>query len=76
MNAQHAPTETAVKSDAPAFTTIGGRWLLIARLAWAAMATVTVVLFIAGIPPLFTELRTVCSGTTCDYLRLNPHTIR
>ena len=40
------------------------------------MATVTVVLFIAGIPPLFTELRTVCSGTTCEYLRLNPHTMR
>jgi len=44
-------------------TTLRGRWLVLARGAWIAVALLTVGVFVSGIPSEFVRLRTPCSGT-------------
>jgi hypothetical protein len=39
-----------------------GRWLLLARAAWLAVALLAVGVFVASVPSYFTELQTVCTG--------------
>jgi signal transduction histidine kinase len=43
-----------------------GRWLLIARAAWVAMAALLLVLFVVGLPASFTYLQTVCVSFARD----------
>ena len=43
--------------------TLRGRWLVLARGAWIAVALLTVGVFVSGIPSEFVRLRTPCSGT-------------
>jgi hypothetical protein len=43
--------------------TLRGRWLVLARGAWVAVALFTVGVFVSGLPSEFTRLRTPCSGT-------------
>ncbi len=38
-----------------------GRWLLLARLTWLAVTALSVGLFLASIPPYFSELQNVCT---------------
>jgi len=42
-------------------TTLHGRWLLLARLIWVALAIVFIGTFLASIPPGFEMLRTPCN---------------
>jgi hypothetical protein len=39
-----------------------GRWLLLARAAWLAVALLAVGVFVASVPSYFAELQTVCTG--------------
>jgi signal transduction histidine kinase len=51
------------------------RWFTIARVAWAAIALVDLVLLLASIPAYWVQLNTVCtdpSGATCNFPQLNP----
>jgi hypothetical protein len=41
-------------------STLRGRWLLLARAGWIAVAAVCLGLFVAGIPPYFEDLTTAC----------------
>jgi hypothetical protein len=43
-----------------------GRWLLVARAMWLALALLTLGLFIAGLPALFEYYRTLCTDAVCD----------
>jgi hypothetical protein len=52
----------STRASTPA-TTLRGRWLVLARGAWIAVALLTVGVFVSGIPSEFARLRTPCSGT-------------
>ena len=65
------------RASTPA-TTLRGRWLVLARGAWVAVALLTVGVFVSGIPSEFARLRTPCSGTVgCVWApRLTAHNAR
>ena len=55
-------------------TTLRGRWLLVARIAWVAIAVLAVGLVVATGPDFYSELGSVCSGDYCWGSRLSPDT--
>jgi hypothetical protein len=67
----------STRASTPA-TTLRGRWLVLARGAWIAVALLTVGVFVSGIPSEFERLRTPCSGTIgCVWTpRLTAHNAR
>jgi hypothetical protein len=56
----------------PPSTTLRGRWLLLARVAWIVVATLAVGLFIIGIPAEFALLHVPCPTVTCSTGQLSP----
>src|SRR6266508_3201276 len=48
------------------YTRLHGRWLLIARLAWVAIAILAMVIYAAAVPVAFHLLRTPCYESPCD----------
>jgi hypothetical protein len=56
-------------------TTLRGRWLIIARVAWVAVAVFTAGVFVVGIPSEFARLQTPCTGAlSCVWVpRLSAH---
>ena len=65
------------RASTPA-TALRGRWLVLARGAWVAVALLTLGVFVSGIPSEFARLRTPCSGTIgCVWTpRLTAHNTR
>ena len=59
---------SAITSD----TRLQGRWLLLARVGWVALVTLTLVIFGASLPVYITQLHTPCAGTACGYQQLTP----
>jgi hypothetical protein len=59
-------------SDASLRVRLGGRWLLLARAAWIAVAVLTLGLFLAGIPAEFALLHTPCPTVPCSTGQLPP----
>jgi hypothetical protein len=58
------------RASTPA-TTLHGRWLLIARVAWVVVALLYVGVFISGIPSEFARLQTPCTdAVSCSLI---PH---
>ena len=57
-------------------TRLRGRWLLIARMGWVAVAAFTLVLFVASLPVFFTQLQTFCTGIPCPSRELFPSSAR
>ena len=49
-----------------------GRWLLLARVAWIAVAALALGLFIIGIPAEFTLLHVPCPALRCSTGQLSP----
>ena len=62
MASLEATTNIPKGAEPTADTTLRGRWLLAARVAWVAIAVLVVGLFIAALPYDFRELQTVCAG--------------
>ena len=54
-----------VWSDATPSTVLHGRWLVIARAVWLAVAALTVTLFVMAVPLRYAELQRVCTGAAC-----------
>lgn len=52
---------TRASSSGP---TLGGRWLLVARAVWVAVALLTAVVFVSGLPSEFARLRVPCAGVS------------
>jgi signal transduction histidine kinase len=46
----------------PPATTLRGRWLILAQVAWVTVAVLTVGVFATGIPGEFARLQTPCTG--------------
>jgi hypothetical protein len=65
----------STRASTPA-TTLRGRWLLLARVAWIVVAVLAVGLFIAGIPAEFALLHTPCQTVPCPTGQLPPAGLR
>jgi hypothetical protein len=50
---------------APSDLRLHGRWLLLARVGWGALAAVFVGLYVASLPPYVAFLQTPCGGVAC-----------
>jgi hypothetical protein len=58
-------------------TTLGGRWLLLARVAWAILAVIILGLDVAGIPYAYAQYMKTCTGPACaESGRLTPEGIQ
>jgi signal transduction histidine kinase len=71
VNRLVVPTPPAVAPDRsqPADTSLRGRWLLLARAVWLAVAALALGLFAAGIPAQFAQLQVMCpAGSNCPPL--------
>jgi hypothetical protein len=53
-------------------TIIPARWLPVIRAVWLVLLLLILAIFIAGISPLFNELRVACSEENCNVLALSP----
>lgn len=65
----HVPNSFAGASERPdkPDTRLQGHWLVIARIAWVCVATLSVGLFVVGLPFYFAQLQTPCVGAeTCS----------
>jgi len=71
MNPRPATNEAASREPLPP-TVLHGHRLFVARAAWVALATLTLVLFVASFPTAYEQLSTVCEGAGCHYPRLFP----
>jgi signal transduction histidine kinase len=71
-----ATTEPMIRPDSTA-STLCGRWLVLARVVWVAVAVLAVGLFAAGVPARYAELRAVCAdGEECAIGRLYPEDVQ
>src|SRR5215217_7979164 len=71
-----ATTEPMIRPDSTA-STLCGRWLVLARVVWVAVAVLAVGLFAAGVPARYAELRSVCAdGEECAIGRLYPEDVQ
>src|SRR5918992_6145134 len=57
-------------------TRLHGRYLLLARMAWAVVAVLTVVCIAVSIPAEFVRLQTVCTTGACEVGDLTPANVR
>src|SRR5215510_10021961 len=58
--------ESIVNAQTDSHTRLHGRWLLLARLAWIAIAILTTIMHIVALPVAFNLLRTPCYQEPCD----------
>jgi hypothetical protein len=60
--------------------TLSGRWLLLARLAWVALATTVLGLNVVGLPYSYAKYKSVCTSAACahseEIARLTPEGMR
>ena len=50
-------------------TTLRGRWLVLGRMAWVAVAILTTVVFVSGLPSEFARLRVPCADVaSCAWI--------
>ena len=78
MSRPLSPEPPSVTPTLPrrASTRLHGRYLLLARTAWVAVAVLTVVCIAASIPVEFARLQTVCTTGACEAAALTPANVR
>ena len=64
MNTKQESVPPTVSSTATP-SSLRGRWLFLARVAWVAVALLSLGLFIVSVPGRFEELRSACDGAVC-----------
>ena len=62
---------SSARSGAPD-TRLRGRRLILARVAWVAVVTLLVALFLAMLPAYYTLLKTICTGARCGPVQPTP----
>jgi hypothetical protein len=72
------PTPPAMTRERPrrSDTHLHGRWLLLARVVWLAVAALCLSLFVAGIPAEFAQLQIECPTAVCVNGQLPPDGLR
>lgn len=72
MKKQTPHLDLLAYDDSP---TIEGRWLTVARAVWLLITSVSVVLFAIGVPLLFQQMATTCTGSDCLRNQLGPEAL-
>jgi hypothetical protein len=72
MNVGHAPTARTESRERHSYARVPGRWLLLARVGWVALVTLTLAIFGASLPVYLALLHTPCAGSACDFQQLTP----
>jgi signal transduction histidine kinase len=75
MQLPYAPT---IQSTQPSTDNarLHGQWLVLARLAWAIVAILSICFFVASIPVELARLQTVCAASQCEFRQLDPNGIQ
>jgi len=71
-----APATVTPDKDLAANQRLRGRSLTLARIAWIAVAALTLSLFIVGIPAEFAQYHTACAPTECANRQLSQEDFR
>jgi hypothetical protein len=72
MNVQHVPTAMTESREQHSYVHLQGRWLLLARVGWAALVAYTLIVVVASLPVFIAQLQTPCAGVACWYTQLTP----
>ncbi|HKF39076.1 MAG TPA: hypothetical protein VKB35_19425 [Ktedonobacteraceae bacterium] len=72
MNVQHAPRASTESRERHSYARVPGRWLVLARVGWAALVALTLGIYMASLPDYVTELQTVCRLAACSLGQLSP----
>jgi hypothetical protein len=74
MNRPSASAQIAVSDEqrSDTETRLFGRRLILARVAWVAVVTLLMALFLVMLPAYYAQLQTVCTGATCAILQPTP----
>jgi hypothetical protein len=69
MHVQPSLTETtrSHNSRSAEGTRLHGRWLVLARVVWAAVVFFTLIIFLLSLPAYVVQLQTVCADVSCVY---------
>lgn len=59
-----APVGRDLRTGSPPVARWHGRWLVLARMVWLLVAGLSIGLFLVGLPPYASQLRTVCAVQT------------
>ncbi len=70
-SASGSAMKQSIPSAAPD-TRLHGRWLLLARAAWLALAALILVVFVASLPVFFTQFQTICRAAPCPAWQITP----
>jgi hypothetical protein len=70
MNPRPATPEVAGR-EPPLPTVLRGRRLFVARVAWLALAALTLGLFFASVPVAYARFGTLCESAGCDFMQLS-----
>ena len=62
-----SPSTRSHNSRSTEGTRLQGRWLVLARVVWAAVVVFTLVIFLLSLPAYVAQLQTVCTGDACVY---------
>ncbi len=76
MDPSCASTAVVARPQDSADARLNGRWLTVARVVAAALALLTAVLFVVGIPASFAYLQVVCADPACNGSQPTPATVR
>ena len=74
MNTDHAQAQptTSHQRHSQVDTRLQGRWLLLARVGWGVLVTLTLAICFGSLPVYLALLHTPCAGTACNYQQLSP----
>ncbi len=75
MNVEHAPTAMTESRERHSYARVPRRWLLLARVGWVALVTLTLGTFGASLPLYLALLHTPCAGTACRFQQLTPQQV-
>ena len=70
MNVGHAPTAMTESRERHSYARVPGRWLLLARIGWAALVALTLSIFFASLPVYLAQMETPCAGAACQWQQL------
>jgi len=70
MDVQPGPTILTSSREEQSFARLHGRWLLLARIGWAALVALTLSIFFASLPVYLAQMETPCAGAACQWQQL------
>lgn len=72
VQVRNTPTSYVPRLSLPGFHLSEKREALLTRLGGIAVFALLVILFVAGVPVLYTQMKTVCTGDACQHWQPGP----